>query len=99
MPRTPRGQSHSPVEHGVEEAAEGGGVLSLRVVIVGHGLVAEEHREEIAGGLDDVRNRRGGQGVGHGLLQLRGPSVDVGIDLCVGEPEGGEPGSRGHRVA
>ena len=53
----------------MEEAGERRGVLRLRLLVGAHRLIAEEHREQGARGLDDVRDPGGGERIGHQLLQ------------------------------
>ena len=66
-----RRQVHTGVEHGVEEPAEGGGVLGASIVIGAHGVLAEEDREHRAGPLHRVRHTLGGEG-GRGGIRDHG---------------------------
>ena len=94
---TPR-QVHPALEHRVEEAGERVGVLRLRVVVGPDRLTAEEHREQGAGGLDDVGDALGGQRVGDQLLQRVRGAAERLVGRVVEPGEGRQPRRGRERV-
>ena len=94
-----RRQVHTGVEHGVEEPAEGGGVLGASIVIGAHGVLAEEDREHRAGPLHRVRHTLGGEGGRGGIRDHGRRGLEARVEIFGAAPQGGQPGRRGHRVS
>ncbi len=82
----------------MEERGEAEGLLGLRLVVVRHGVLGEEHREHVPGGLQPVRHALLGERGGDQAGDLGGDPVDGRVDLVGAAPQLGQAGRGGDRV-
>ena len=92
-----RGQVDAALQHGVEEAGIGGGVLAAGGVVVAHLVGGQEDAEQVAGALRAPGAGRL-EGVGQPVAEGDRQAVQVPVGVVVEQRQGGQAGRGGQRV-